>query len=266
MPSTQTTKTFATAALLLLPAFVVSSLPVLFANTPWGRWCRLHSHNWSLLSTLAAFVVAFALAGLPDVWPEPTPRGPLSIAVCLISFISVMALTARFHRRHVTSGSPRFLVMWLALAGLGVTALTPLADVFGIGFWGLRAVGFVSALALAGSTISVAKRAAAAQETFAPVLAVDPFLGLDLMASPLVSQHLLAASADREVVGTAGMALKVADRMKLSIEQRRNLGLATVMHDVGKTLVPAEILSKPGPLSSDEFRIVQQHAVDASRC
>ncbi len=61
------------------------------------------------------------------------------------------------------------------------------------------------------------------------------------------------------------MALKVADRMKLSIEQRRNLGLATVMHDVGKTLVPAEILSKPGPLSADEFRIVQQHAADGAQ-
>lgn len=256
---------FGIAALLVLPAFVLSSLPVLFANTIFGRWCALRWRDWSLLSTLVAFVVAFALAGLPDMWPPLNPRGPVSIAVCLACFIAVMAMTARCHRRHAISGSPRFLVIWLALTGLGITALMPLADVFGLGFWSLRALGFMSALALAVSTVSVAKRAVRSQEAFAPVLAVDPFLALDLAASPLISRHLLSAAADREVVGTADVALKVADRMKLSIEQRRNLGLAAVMHDVGKTLVPADILNKPGPLSADEFQIVQRHAADGAQ-
>ena len=255
---------FGTAALLILPAFVLSSLPVLFANSALGRWCALRWRDWSLLTTLAAFIVGFALAGLPTAWPAPNAHGPVSIAVCVASLIAVMALTARAHRRHVTSGSTQFLIMWLALAGLGLTALSPLADVFGLGFWGLRAVGLVSALGLAASTVSVARRAERSQEAFAPVLRVDPFLALDLAASPLVSHHLLTAAGDREVAGTADLALKVADRMKLSIEQRRYLGLATVMHDVGKTLVPVEILNKPGPLSADEFQIVQHHVADGA--
>lgn len=60
---------FSIAALLVLPAFLLSSLPVLVANTAFGRWGALQWRNWSIVSTFVAFVVAFALAGLPDAWP-----------------------------------------------------------------------------------------------------------------------------------------------------------------------------------------------------
>ncbi|HUF99848.1 MAG TPA: HD domain-containing phosphohydrolase, partial [Ilumatobacter sp.] len=70
---------------------------------------------------------------------------------------------------------------------------------------------------------------------------------------------------DVEFANTADLALKVADRMGLSTAQRRNLGLAAVMHDVGKSLVPSEILSKPGSLSDHEFRVVQEHAANGAQ-
>jgi putative nucleotidyltransferase with HDIG domain len=37
------------------------------------------------------------------------------------------------------------------------------------------------------------------------------------------------------------------------------LGLGALLHDIGKSQVPREILSKPGPLSPDEFEAVKQH-------
>jgi putative nucleotidyltransferase with HDIG domain len=36
-------------------------------------------------------------------------------------------------------------------------------------------------------------------------------------------------------------------------------GLGAILHDVGKTEVPAHILNKPGPLSEREWRIVREH-------
>lgn len=39
------------------------------------------------------------------------------------------------------------------------------------------------------------------------------------------------------------------------------LGLAGMLHDVGKTKTPQDILNKPGKLSSDEYEIMKQHAV-----
>ncbi len=44
------------------------------------------------------------------------------------------------------------------------------------------------------------------------------------------------------------------DRYKLM-----NLGMGALMHDMGKTLIPAQILNKPGPLNESEFNVVKQH-------
>lgn len=40
-----------------------------------------------------------------------------------------------------------------------------------------------------------------------------------------------------------------------------NYGLGALLHDLGKTRVPAQILNKPGKLSDKEFLIMQQHTV-----
>ncbi|PYT17173.1 MAG: hypothetical protein DMF51_03025 [Acidobacteria bacterium] len=42
----------------------------------------------------------------------------------------------------------------------------------------------------------------------------------------------------------------------------REFGLASMMHDIGKTLLPGEILSKPGKLTPEEFALVQRHPQD----
>ncbi len=39
-----------------------------------------------------------------------------------------------------------------------------------------------------------------------------------------------------------------------------NLGLGSLMHDMGKTLIPGYILNKPGPLSDDEFSVIKKHS------
>jgi putative nucleotidyltransferase with HDIG domain len=37
------------------------------------------------------------------------------------------------------------------------------------------------------------------------------------------------------------------------------LGLGALLHDIGKSQVPRDILSKPGPLTEDEFEVVKKH-------
>lgn len=43
------------------------------------------------------------------------------------------------------------------------------------------------------------------------------------------------------------------------------VGLAAMMHDVGKILVPHEILEKPGKLTKEEFDIIKKHTVYGKR-
>ena len=42
------------------------------------------------------------------------------------------------------------------------------------------------------------------------------------------------------------------------------LGLGTLLHDIGKVFVPKEILSKPGALTADEFEQVKAHSLKGS--
>ena len=44
-----------------------------------------------------------------------------------------------------------------------------------------------------------------------------------------------------------------------------DIRLASTMHDIGKLLVPAEILEKPGRLTDEEFETIKQHTTDGGR-
>src|SRR4030095_6682661 len=44
----------------------------------------------------------------------------------------------------------------------------------------------------------------------------------------------------------------------------RELGLAALMHDIGKVKTPIEILNKPEKLTDEEFAIMKRHVVDGA--
>lgn len=53
--------------------------------------------------------------------------------------------------------------------------------------------------------------------------------------------------------------LLIAQELGWSAEHCRELSLAAALHDVGKVAVPDAILLKPGPLTTEERRIMQRH-------
>ncbi len=57
----------------------------------------------------------------------------------------------------------------------------------------------------------------------------------------------------------AQLAVEIAKKMELDAEQIRALRMAGLIHDIGKISIPSEILSKPTPLNSTEYRIIQRH-------
>lgn len=58
-------------------------------------------------------------------------------------------------------------------------------------------------------------------------------------------------------VGVLAMALGAA--LGLDAATVRDLGISGQLHDIGKTMIPKEILNKPGKLSSDEFDEMKRH-------
>jgi HD-GYP domain-containing protein (c-di-GMP phosphodiesterase class II) len=58
----------------------------------------------------------------------------------------------------------------------------------------------------------------------------------------------------------AALAERVAVRMSLPGAVVRDVQHAAMLHDVGKIVIPSEILLKPGPLSDEEWAVMRSHA------
>jgi HD-GYP domain-containing protein (c-di-GMP phosphodiesterase class II) len=55
------------------------------------------------------------------------------------------------------------------------------------------------------------------------------------------------------------MALMVGLKLKLDERQLIELGIGTLLHDIGKLAIPDAIINKPGKLTKEEFEIVKTH-------
>ena len=66
-------------------------------------------------------------------------------------------------------------------------------------------------------------------------------------------------------VNVAILSMLIGSRLGFNDEQMHKLGMAALLHDIGKVNIPSEILDKPGRLTEEEFKIVRDHPVDSAR-
>lgn len=55
--------------------------------------------------------------------------------------------------------------------------------------------------------------------------------------------------------------VEITDKYSLSDEEIVTISTASALHDIGKSLIPAEILNKPGKLTDSEWQIMKSHTV-----
>ena len=60
-------------------------------------------------------------------------------------------------------------------------------------------------------------------------------------------------------VAVCALMIALAKQLGLDEEQTRKLGIAGLLHDLGKALMPMEVLNKPGKLTDEEFAIIKTH-------
>ena len=66
-------------------------------------------------------------------------------------------------------------------------------------------------------------------------------------------------------LNVALLSISTGISMKLSERELNDIGLAGMFHDIGKMLIPIEILNKPGKLTKEECEIVRAHPVNAEK-
>lgn len=66
-------------------------------------------------------------------------------------------------------------------------------------------------------------------------------------------------------VNVAVLSVGLAIACGLSNEQTRRLGIGAMLHDLGKSAIPHEILNKQGRLTDEEFAIMKTHVVESER-
>jgi HD-GYP domain-containing protein (c-di-GMP phosphodiesterase class II) len=66
-------------------------------------------------------------------------------------------------------------------------------------------------------------------------------------------------------VAVCALMLALGRQLALNEEQIQQAGMAGLLHDIGKAMIPLDVLNKPGKLTDAEFDIIKGHPVEGHR-
>jgi len=66
-------------------------------------------------------------------------------------------------------------------------------------------------------------------------------------------------------VAVCALMVSLARQLKLDEKQIREAGMSGLLHDLGKAMIPMEILNKPGKLTDEEFDLIKSHPAEGHR-
>lgn len=81
-------------------------------------------------------------------------------------------------------------------------------------------------------------------------------VAVDISALKVSDEYTFKHSVD-----VATMAMIVAKKHGLTDKKVYDIGIAGLLHDIGKSRIPNELLNKPGKLTDEEFLLMKQHSV-----
>lgn len=258
------------AAFWALPIASIVVAPLLMSLPPQTALLRSW-RTWVGINVAVQTLLAGLLLLRPNLIPFPQMASPAAAAVAFGSLGACLALSARHLRLYWIGRASGSYMVAVGFALIGAGNLIWLARApYTVGFWLAHALdigGVLAAAIYAGTTY---RQGAFYRSVIAPLVADNPTSALELGLDPIV--HRFIADLERKdpitrdhVVRTSELALAVGAAMALPATQLRNLGLAALLHDIGKLEIPDAVLLKPGRLSPDEFKVMQGHAALGER-
>ncbi len=254
-----------TSALLSLPAFVAAGFPLLAPASRPSRWLARHAVPYAgcwvgVGSALAAFMLA-----APDALPAPSVGSPATVLLAATGVAGGLALSWRQLALYQISRRPACLAASVSLVMLAVTGLIWFAGgAFGVAWWVAHLFDVVGVLGATAAVLAGYRAGVTTMQILEPVVAFDPLASLELGLSPLV--HRFVADLDRKdqitrdhVVRVGELAVRAGTALGLPAPRLRTLGVAALLHDVGKLEIPLQIIAKPGRLDEHETAVIRTH-------
>ncbi|HEX8053053.1 MAG TPA: HD-GYP domain-containing protein [Thermoleophilaceae bacterium] len=236
---------------LVAAAYVLARVPdFLKGGMHPDRWLYFVGDAWH---SIAAVAVVAALAP-GEISAEHLPVYGLAVGAQIAAGLLVIVvndtLIHGFKPREIFglsfSHSARIdaLLSPLALITAAVAAQEPLAIAGVMPFYWLMAI------------FSAERR-----ERYAAALELNQaYRGTVMVLSDVVdAEDSYTASHCRSVVE---LAAAVADELGMGYEDRQELEIAALLHDVGKIAIPNEILNKPAKLTDEEFALMKTHTIE----
>lgn len=252
--------------ILAIPVGLVSVAPFLARNSAAGSWLRNHWRTWIAAAIAGTTMLSLALLLAPNALPAVETTHPATVATAIVSIVGCIVMShrhltlARIAQRH----APLVVSFSFGLVGASALMLSTTAP-FDVGFWMAHAIDTAGVLLGTVGAVVVYRRSETMEQVVGPVLLTEPLSALAVGMDPIV--HRFVADLESKdsitrdhVIRTTGLAVRVGEEMRLGAMQLRDLGLAAILHDVGKVGVPDEILNKPGRLTAGEFEIMREHA------
>ena len=85
------------------------------------------------------------------------------------------------------------------------------------------------------------------------------------MLLPLLSLREFDEYTTTHSLNVSVLTMALAEAMGMGARDVRAFGVAGLLHDLGKTRIPLEVLNKPGKLTDDERTMMQGHTVEGAR-
>jgi HD-GYP domain-containing protein (c-di-GMP phosphodiesterase class II) len=94
---------------------------------------------------------------------------------------------------------------------------------------------------------------------------VTELLYKDNLAYNLVDFKNYDSYTFQHCLNVAVLSISTGISMQLSEHKLNDIGLAGMLHDIGKMLIPIEVLNKPGKLTMEEYEIIKTHPANATK-
>lgn len=255
------------SAFLAVPLMIAASAPLIAPEVSLFRMLGSHWRKWSVACLAAVGAVAVALLWEPNLLPAPVATNPLTYIFVGVSLGGTFALGLRHFRLYRIGRRRGSLLAAVGFFYLGLSSLVWFSTgPFSIAWWGAHVIDATGVFAAIFGLAFAHYHDRSLASTLSPVLNRDPLVALELGLTPTVHDFIRSLETKDpvtrdHVVRVGELAMRVGARRRLAPDRLRALGLAALLHDVGKLLVPDEILRKPAQLTESEFETIKQHTL-----